>query len=364
MKLEIPILFLVLSLSACKGASPSVMESRPQGYPQSYSRIIAEAEKEGEVTVYSATETRNIEPLLLDFHQLYPRIHINYVTIHTLDLNNQIIAEVDSHKGVADIAWSSAMGQQIKLVNDGYAQSYASPESPALPSWALWKNEAYGITAEPIVFAYNRRLISKDDVPTTHAGFAKLLEDKPEIFRNKIATYNPMTSGVGYLLFTQDLQATPDTYHLIRAMAESQVELFDSTQAMVPALASGRKILAYNVISSYVIEQARKDSSIGIVVPQDYTLLMSRIAFIPASAPHPNAARLFLDFLLSRRGQRRLSMLAMNPVRTDMAQDSLLASARGETRGIRLGPALLVNLDTLKARHFSKKWKEAFSTGL
>lgn len=348
-------------LSACNFAGQPAHEARPQGYPQSYDRIIADAEKEGEVTIYSATETSKIQPLLDDFHKLYPRLRINYVTIHTLDLNNKIIAEGDGHKGVADIAWSSAMAQQIKLVNDGYAQAYASPELRALPEWALWKNEAYGITAEPIVFAYNRKLMPKADIPMTHAAFTKLLEDKASTYRNSVATYDPMLSGVGYLLFMQDIQATPDTEHLIRAMAATKVQLYDSTQSMVPALATGKKILAYNVISSYVLERAQKDQSIGIIVPQDYTLLMSRIAFIPAEAPHPNAARLFLDYLLSRRGQSSLAGLYMNPVRTDMAQGTLLASARGETRGIRLGPALLVDLDTLKARHFVKQWNAALA---
>ena len=356
-----PMVLLATTLCGCDLLVPEAQESRPPGYPRSYSRIIAAAEKEGEVTVYSATEMNKIKPVLDDFNQLFPKIRVRYVLIHTLDLNSQIVAEGDAHRGVADIAWSSAMGQQIKLVNDGYAQAYASPERHALPDWALWKNEAYGITAEPIVFAYNRRFMPKADIPTTHAAFTKLLEDKRAAYTNMVATYNPMLSGVGYLLFTQDMQATPDTEHLIRAMAATRAQLYESTQSMVPALASGKQILAYNVISSYVLEQAQADDSIGIVVPQDYTLLMSRIAFIPAAAPHPNAARLFLDYLLSRRGQSHLAKLDMNPVRTDMAQGTLLASASGETRGIRLGPALLVDLDALKGRHFARQWNDAFA---
>jgi hypothetical protein len=50
----------------------------------------------------------------------------------------------------------------------------------------------------------------------------------------------------------------------------------------------------------------------------------------------------------------------MNPVRTDMTQGSLLETAHGETRGIRLGPALLVGLDKLKRQRFAERWHEIF----
>jgi iron(III) transport system substrate-binding protein len=42
------------------------------------------------------------------------------------------------------------MDLQAKLINDGYAQGYLSPEKPALPATAVWKNMGYGVTAEPV----------------------------------------------------------------------------------------------------------------------------------------------------------------------------------------------------------------------
>src|SRR6266700_87754 len=60
------------------------------------------------------------------------------------------------------------------------------------------------------------------------------------------------------------------------------------------------------MIGSYAIERAKEATSIGIVFPADYITLMSRIAFIPVTAPHPESAKLFLDYLLSERGQKFL----------------------------------------------------------
>jgi iron(III) transport system substrate-binding protein len=44
-----------------------------------------------------------------------------------------------------------------------------------------------------------------------------------------------------------------------------------------------------------------------MVYPTDYTLVLSRVAFVSASAKNPNAAKLFLDYLLSKRGQEILA---------------------------------------------------------
>ena len=66
------------------------------------------------------------------------------------------------------------MDLQVKLVDDGQALAYASPEAPKLPAWAVYKNQAYGTTYEPAVFIYNKRLVTGDEVPQDHAAFAKL----------------------------------------------------------------------------------------------------------------------------------------------------------------------------------------------
>ncbi|MGN6424396.1 MAG: ABC transporter substrate-binding protein [Asticcacaulis sp.] len=346
---------LALLENSCSPAAP-----RSQAYARSSHHRLAEARREGVVTVYSATEKTKMQPLIDDFQKAFAPIRVDYVNLHTIELNRQIIKEGDEGAGLADIAWSSAMDRQIKLVNDGYARPYESPEARALPEWAVWKRQAYGATAEPIVFAYNKTLMDPADLPSTHGAFVDLLTRKPDTYRRKVATYDPLASAAGYLFLSQDEQATPDTDRLLHALADVDTQLYAASQEMVSDLAAGKRLLAYNLISSYVSEQAHAHSPIGLVVPQDYTLLMSRIVFIPRVAPHPNAASVFLDYLLSKRGQSQLSNLFMNPVRTDMTQGSLLETAHGETRGIRLGPALLVGLDKLKRRRFAERWREIF----
>lgn len=329
------------------------------GYPSSYSRLVAEAKAEAMLTVYSSTDKRRMAPLLRDFAAQYPGIALDYVDLSAQEIYQRVIAEGESGRATGDLAWSSAMDLQIKLVNDGYSQKYKSPEQGALPPWAVWNDEAFGVTAEPIVFAYNRAAFAGRAVPSDHAVLAGLIERDRPFFRDRIVTYDPENSASGYLYLRQDQQANADTWQMIRAMGTVGLHISSSTDQMLSEIAEGRRVFGYNIIGSYALERQQNDPAIGVIIPRDYTLIMSRIALITADAPHPAAARLFLDFLLSKRGQSLLARAWMTPVRTDGTVPAALRLDRVQTRAIRVGPALLVNLDTLSRRQFFVKWHES-----
>jgi iron(III) transport system substrate-binding protein len=328
----------------------------PAGYPQAYRQIVEQASRERTLVVYSTADRREVAPVLADFQRLYPFLNVQYLELGSGEIYNRVVREAAARGGTADLVWSGAMDLQIKLVNDGYAQVHASPEKPALPAWAIWKNEAYGVTAEPVVFAYNRDLMPPADVPRTHEDLVRLLRAKRGFYAGKIAAYDPVRSSSGYLYWSQDLQANLDTWSLVRELGAARATFHGTSKEMLDRLATGQSLFAYNVLGSYALERLRS-RSIGVVMPSDYTLIMSRIALIPKGARHLNAARLLLDYLLSRRGQRMLSQRFMTPVRADIAPPGRARPATGVGRAIRVGPALLVNLDQLKRRRFLAQWR-------
>ncbi len=176
----------------------------PAGYPADYAQTIAAAKKEGKVVIYSALDTKAAQPLVKDFSALYPDVKVEYNDMNSTELYNRFIAEVASGQGSADVMWSSAMDLQVKLVDDGQATTYASPEAAKLPKWAVYKNQAYGTTYEPAVFIYNKRLVTADEVPADHAAFAKLINTKVDKFKGKVTTYDIEKSGVGFMFVVQD----------------------------------------------------------------------------------------------------------------------------------------------------------------
>jgi iron(III) transport system substrate-binding protein len=314
--------------------------------------------REGRLVIYSATDEQEASELLKAFRIAHPEVQVEYLSLRASEVYSRFKAEADRGDAHADLLVNSAMDLQIKLVNDGYAQAYQSPERTALPEWAIWKDEAYAVTAEPIVFGYNAKLLPQALVPKTHDDLAAVLRRNTASLAGRVGSYDPLKSPTGYLYLTQDIRSDSDSWDLIGALGQARPRLFVSSKEMIDQISSGQLLLGYNLIGSYAFERAAMDPNFRVIVPQDFVLMMSRVAVIPKRAPHPQAARLFLDFMLSRPGQTILAKHHMTPVRMDMARDQT-PSVTTIVRAVRVGPALMAGIDRLTFDHFRKKWLAA-----
>jgi iron(III) transport system substrate-binding protein len=336
----------------------------PAGYPAGYAETISSANREGRLVIYSATDLAVAAPLLKEFRSMYPRIQVEYQEMKSIEVYKRFVSEIAEGAGSADVLWSPAMDMQMKLVNDGYAQSYKSPEAAKLPRWAVWRNEAYGTTFEPVVFVYNKRLLAPAEVPQTHAALAQLLRDQPRRFKGKVATYDIEKVGVGFLLATQDSMTSSGFWDLAQAMFDSGAFLHPTTGVMMERIASGESLIGYNLLGSYAIVRAKTDPSIGYVMPRDYTLVMSRIAFISKRALHPHAAKLWVDFLLSRAGQEIIANESQLFSLRDDVEGTATAAGIAKVLGssikpIVVGPGLLTYQDQAKRNEFIRRWRKA-----
>lgn len=336
----------------------------PAGYPAQYAEIIAAAQKEGTVTVYASTDMDVAKPLIAGFEARFPGVRVRYEDLNTVELHERFLSENGTGTR-ADVLWSTAMDLQIKLVNDGHAQRYESPERAGLPGWAVWRDEAWGTTFEPAVIVYNRRHFANAQVPASRSGLARLLQEHAPQWRGKVVTYDVERSGVGYLLAQQDARMGSEFWYLAQALGRAKVVLSASTAEMIEGIASGRLVLGYNLLGSYALSLIERGADIGVIAPRDYTLVMSRVAFIARKAPHANVARLWLDYLLSRDGQALLgkSTSQLYTIRTD-TDSTQTANALAERLGyalkpISVGPGLLAAQDTLRKNAFLARWREA-----
>jgi len=348
-------------------ACSAALAAAPDGYPSNYGAIVSAARDEGKVVVYSTTDLSAVAALIRDFELAYPGVKVEYNDLNSAELHHRFLAETAANKPSADVLWSSAMDLQMKLANDNFAAHYRSPEADALPEWAVWRHEAYGTTFEPAVFVYSKRFVSGADIPQTHADFLKLITTQRETYTGNVTTYDTTKSAVGFLFATQDSRIQAGFWDFAKALGANAVELESNTSVMVQRIAAGKDYLGYNLIGSYALTRARRDPSIGVVLPRDYTLVMSRIALVSRTAPHPNAARLWLDHLLSRRGQTVLSTRSeLFSIRGDVAGEFTAASLRQtlgpSLKAIAVGPALLVFQDQAKQGEFLHRWQRDTAT--
>ena len=358
------IMQVAIAAAAAVVAGASAQAQTPQGYPADYARIVEAAKKEGRLVVYATTDAAAANPLIKDFQALYPGLQVDYTDLNSTELYSRFIAEVAAGTGTADLLWSSAMDLQVKLVADGQAATYASPEIPSLPKWAVLANQAYGTTYEPITFVYNKRLVPAADVPQDHAALLNLLNTKTAAYRAKITAYDPEKSGVGYLFVNEDAKNFPQAFDLFRTFGKANIKLYTSAGAMIERVTSGEHTIAYGIFGSYALARSKRVPVLGIVMPKDYTLVASRVAFISAKAKNPNGAKLFLDYLLSKRGQNIIANQAdLYSLREDVTGEATakrVAELVGDkARPIPISNDLLANLDEGKRLDFLKKWQAA-----
>jgi len=331
----------------------------PSGYAQDYP---VHGPTEGVLVLYSTLDTRVFEPLLVDFQRANPGIAVRYENIDARPQYERFVRETDHGLARADVLISTSMDLQVKLVNDGYTAKHVSASADALPSWARWRNEAFGFTFEPAVMVFNRGAMHGRDIPQSRAELINAIRRDPEFWRARIGTYDISRSGVGYLLAAQDVRHSSEFGALVESLGDFGVQIEENTSTLLDKIASGELIAGYNLLGSYARSHPDSNERFVLVYPHDHTLVISRTAVIARNAPNPELAHRFLEYLLSLRGQRVMATQSgLPPIHLELdgvyERLGVNESQIGVLRPIALGPGLLVYLDQHKRRQMLETWR-------
>lgn len=340
----------------------------PADYPADYADILAAAEAEGSVVIYANTEHAAVEPILADFQKAFPKIRADYIEIKAADLFSRVSSEAAAGALKADIVWSSAMDLQYQMVEDGIAAEYASPEKGSIPDWASDGDRIYATTYEPVVMVYNSKVIPESEMPDTRAGLAAWLTENRDAMAGKVATYDPERSGLGFFAVNEDAKHGDDLWPLVTAFGAVDAKFYTSTGTMLEKISAGEHAIGYNIVGPYAYLRAERDPNVKVVVPQDYAVVLSRLAIITEQADHPHAARVFLDYLLSKRGQTVVGNEAhLFAIRPDVEGKATIAGLTAENgdrlKPVAIGPELLDAIQPMERLAFFRKWADALKAG-
>lgn len=131
---------------------------------------------------------------------------------------------------------------------------------------------------------------------------------------------------------------------------------------MLEGLTDGRYWVGYNLLGSYAIQWARSHPELIVQIPQDYSLVMMRMAFIHRDAPNPEAARTFMNFLLSADGQQILAgetpLFSVLPDVVGPYTSQRLRDQVGERLyPIPIDASLLAFVDPMRRDVFMNRWR-------
>jgi len=297
------------------------------------------------IRVISTADTIVFSPIVEDFLRNNPDVSVEYLVASSSDIYTEFQQSSDQY----DVVISSAMDLQLKLVNDGFALRTNELQHP---EWAQWRQSLFGFTLEPAAIVINKAAFSNLQIPRSRQEMIETLRRNPNIFKDRIGTYDVRASGLGYLFATQDARRSETYWRLTEIMGSLNVRLYRGSGEMIDDLAVGKIAISYNVLGSYAQARTELAEKIDVILPSEFPTTMMRTALISAQSTKQTAAISFVRYLISSQWGGSNDLHKTLPS-LQHAPDTLQRSA------IALEPGLMIFLDRLKRQNFIDEWERA-----
>jgi iron(III) transport system substrate-binding protein len=291
----------------------------PAGYPAEYASLIAAAEKEGKVLVYGNLPLAAWQPLLTEFKKRYPKI-----AVETLDLGDELferyLAESAAGSETGDIIVSSAINKWLEFTQRKEIAEYETPEASAIPQWARPLPGVYVLSADPYLIAYNKALLPEGRYPKSMADVVALVKELPDL-QGRLSTFDAARGATGHGVWAAWMRDNGEKGWAMLDAIGPAIRPETGVGTMMDKLLAGEYAIGFFASASGVIRilgspGAEQISGYGLI--EDGTPIMLRGGAVTKGAKHPNAARLFMDFVLSRDGQLLLAQANLTPYRPDI----------------------------------------------
>ena len=315
-----------LTLAACGGAAPSQPaaggSAASGGGQQSWAQIEAAANKEGSVTVYALS---TIPPDQMDrfraaFNKTYPQIKVDMTAgLLPSDVVAKVTTEQDAKAYTGDVAQlGGTTGRSLDRLGE------VSPFMPPAVTeggvkWRVdpiqdadHKGSLLAGTLSYVPIWVNSNLVKPDEEPHNH------MDVTDPKWKGKVIWQQPWAAGFGW-----------NEYYLAKKMYGQ--EWLTKMKALDPVVgANSNDEISQLARGEYAIGLAlpggdlatrliKAGQPLKAIWPDDFVYGSANGFSVLAHAPHPNAAKVFVNWWLTQDGQRFYADLGQFPNRTDVA---------------------------------------------
>lgn len=293
-------------------AAPS-LPSAPAGAPASdWQAIVAAANKEGHIVVIGPTNS-DIATVLVDgFQTLYPQISVDFTSLAWGAVGPKVLTELSAGQHLTDLVLSAGMSTLLSLRDQNALtplQPYLSgPEGQSSSNWTggtfTFADEAqqYALALSYIAaptLAYNPTAVP----PGTVTSFKDLLNPT---WKSKLAMYDPRVAGTGQAAITMMYTSSSLGPDYLRQLFAQDVSLSRDDRQLVDFVVQGVYPIEATGSQTVVAPLQRSGISVSMLGGPDMqegSWISATGASVVSQPPHPNAAQVYLDYVLSQAGQ-------------------------------------------------------------
>ncbi|PKL51494.1 MAG: iron ABC transporter substrate-binding protein [Nitrospira bacterium HGW-Nitrospira-1] len=275
--------------------------------PAKPAAITTPSDVKGKLMVYTSMKKPLMDKLKDAFTKKYPNISLNYYSAGAGKLKARVNVEREAGNIGADVLWTSEVTGFFNLKQKGLLQKYASPEASALNT-TIDGSDAYFTPARlaTLGIAYNTK-----EVKIPPKSWNDLLDSR---FSGSFGIANPAFSGTA--MISVAMLANTFGWDYFEKLKGNNAKIGKGSTEVVKDTASGKLQVSIGV-DQIVVDEIRKGAPIGFVYPKEVLVIPSPVAIFKGAA-NLDAAKLFVDFVLSKEGQSIIVSSGTLPVRNDV----------------------------------------------
>lgn len=271
--------------------------------------FLALSAQAADLVLYTSQPNEDAQATVDGFMAANPGIKVDWVRDGTPKIMAKLMAEMDAGAANADVLLIADTVTLERLKQAGQLLAYTSPEAVHYDKSLFDSDGTY----------YSTKLITTGIVYNTAAGMKPTSWSdlaKPEA-KGLVTMPSPLTSGAA-LIHTQTLVAVPGLgWDYYKALKANGAVASGGNGAVLKSVASGEK--AYGMIVDYMpIREKAKGAPVEFVFPTEGVSAVTEPVAILKNAKHAEAAKKFVDYVLSEKGQTGFLKLGYIPARNGM----------------------------------------------
>ncbi|WP_254924342.1 MULTISPECIES: ABC transporter substrate-binding protein [unclassified Rhodococcus (in: high G+C Gram-positive bacteria)] len=277
------------ALSAC-GSSAGETAS----VDGSWEEVVAAAEQEGSVTLYSSQNTTILDSVKAAWNAKYPNITLEYVRGTDADLNPRVEVENKTKKGIADVhvvtdtAWIASAADSGSYSQELRGPSFDNPEYDRDSS--IKNNRLFLNVAATFGMGWNTDAVAN--------GLADPRDVLAPEYKGRVGVVSPVGIASYVDLYDFYRKNFGDDYQ--ERLAAQEPRIYPSALGIAQALTSGEIVVAPMV--QPLVQEVAAGAPVNWALPNP-SWGTPFYGHVTAVAPHPNAAQVLADFLVRTEGQ-------------------------------------------------------------